>query len=85
VVGERRLRRDVDVEVDVFRIADAAEEEAKVAAALDRVAPFLRSRGEHAHELEMEQLDDLAVAPTARFDGCRLWTHRSITCFQEAD
>src|SRR5207253_3145414 len=73
----------------------AAEEEAQVAAALDRVEPFLRAAREQPQKLEVKDFDDLTVgergrilgrrrahgeAAQARYLNYRLWTLMSTTC-----
>ena len=49
------------VEVDGVRVADAFEEEAQVAAALDGDAALVRTCAEKPHELQVEQFDDLTI------------------------
>src|SRR5207245_4676951 len=81
--------------IDVLRITNASEEEAQVAAALDRVEPFLRAAREQPQKLEVKDFDDLTVgqrgrilgrrrahgeAPQACYLNYRLWTLMSTTC-----
>ena len=50
-----------DVEIQVLRVANTVEEEAQVAAALDGEAALVRPRAEEADEVEVKELDNLAV------------------------
>ena len=63
VATERTDGHRVDVEVHVFRIADAFEEEAQIAPSLEGEEGFVYARAERPQEQQVEDFNRLACVP----------------------
>jgi hypothetical protein len=62
IFPQRFPRNCVDIEIDVLRIANAFEEKAEIAPALERVQFLIDTRSELGQEKKMKLLDDVNIS-----------------------